>query len=103
MVMKISGRASASAAISVMTVIIDMLADLFLIYGLAGIPRLGIAGCAISTVVVEACAFIVCVVDSYGKTIFVLIEVHFSVIRQFSIKTYQKLRFLYLQAVFPGE
>lgn len=67
MMMKISGRASASAAISVMTVIIDMLADLFLIYGLAGIPRLGIAGCAISTVVVETCAFIVCVVDSYGK------------------------------------
>lgn len=28
-----------------MTVIIDMLADLFLIYGLAGMPNLGTAGC----------------------------------------------------------
>ncbi len=67
MVMKIGNRASRSAAISVMTVIIDMLADLFLIYGLAGIPRLGAAGCAISTVVVEASALIVCLVDSYKR------------------------------------
>lgn len=68
MVMKISNRASMSAAISVMTVIIDMFVDLFLIYGLAGMPRLGVSGCAISTVVVEACAFIVCIADSYAKS-----------------------------------
>ncbi len=67
MVMKATGRAAKSAFISVMTAVIDMLADLFLIYGLAGFPRLGAAGCAISTVVVEACAFIVCIADSYGK------------------------------------
>lgn len=66
-VMKTTDRAAKSAAISVMTVVIDMLVDLFLIYGLAGFPRLGVAGCAISTVVVEASAFIVCIVDSYGK------------------------------------
>lgn len=67
MVMKISDRASTSAAISVMTVVIDMFADLFLIYGLAGIPRLGVKGCAISTVVVEFSAFMVCMIDSYRK------------------------------------
>lgn len=67
MVMKICGRATMSAAVSVMTVVIDMTVDLFLIYGLAGFPRLGIAGCAISTVVVEVCAFIFCVADSYRK------------------------------------
>lgn len=67
MVMKIADRASTSAAISVLTVVIDMTADLFLIYGLAGAPRLGVAGCAISTVAVEASAFVVCLVDSYRK------------------------------------
>ncbi len=67
MVMKIADRAAVSAAISVLTVVIDMTADLFLIYGLAGAPRLGVAGCAISTVVVEASAFAVCLVDSHRK------------------------------------
>lgn len=65
--MKISDRAGTSAAISVATVVIDMLVDLFLIYGLAGFPRLGISGCAISTVVVEASVFLFCLVDSYRK------------------------------------
>ena len=67
LVMKISGRARKSALISTMTVFIDMFADLFLIYGLAGIPKLGVAGCAISTVVVEACALAVCIADSHGR------------------------------------
>lgn len=67
MIMKICGRASMSAAISVITVVIDMAVDLFLIYGLAGLPRLGIAGCAISTVAVEVSAFIFCLADSYKK------------------------------------
>lgn len=67
MVMKICGRATMSAAVSVLTVVIDMVVDLFLIYGLACFPRLGIAGCAISTVVVEVCAFIFCLADSYKK------------------------------------
>lgn len=67
MVMKIADRAVTSAAISVLTVVIDMTVDLFLIYGLAGAPRLGVAGCAISTVVVEASAFVVCVANSYRK------------------------------------
>lgn len=64
-VMKISGRASKCAIISGMIVFIDMFVDFFLIYGIAGMPRLGVAGCAISTVVVEVCALIVCIVDSY--------------------------------------
>lgn len=67
LVMKISGRASKSAIISGMTVFIDMFVDFFLIYGIAGMPRLGVAGCAISTVVVEAGALVICVVDSYKQ------------------------------------
>lgn len=64
LVMRITGRAGRSAWISSVTVVVDMAADLFLIYGLAGAPRLEVAGCAISTVVVEALALLVCVADS---------------------------------------
>ena len=66
LVMKNCGRAGRSALISTVTVCIDMFVDAFLIYGLAGIPKLGVAGCAISTVVVEACALVVCIVESYA-------------------------------------
>lgn len=67
LVMKISGRASRSAIISTMTVLIDMFADVFLIYGIAGVPRLEEAGCAVSTVAVEACALIFCIAESYTE------------------------------------
>jgi Na+-driven multidrug efflux pump len=65
LVMKICGRAARSAMISTLTVLIDMSVDAFLIYGLAGFPKMGVAGCAISTVVVETCAMIVCLAESY--------------------------------------
>lgn len=67
LMMKNDGRAGRSALISALTVFIDMFLDLFLIYGLAGIPKLGVTGCAVSTVIVEACAMAACIADSYGK------------------------------------
>lgn len=67
LIMKIHGRAARSALISTMTALIDMFADAFLIYGLAGIPKLGVAGCAISTVIVEASALAVCILESHQK------------------------------------
>ena len=52
--MKIAGDAKLSVKISAAVVIVDMVADYFLIYGKHGIPALGANGSAYSTVVVEA-------------------------------------------------
>lgn len=62
MMMKISDRAKLSVMISAVTVSVDMFADFFLIYGFGKIPALGANGSAYSTIVVEAVAFIWCVI-----------------------------------------
>lgn len=62
--MKIEGKASISVIISVVTLITDVVLDLFLIYGLAGIPKLGAVGSAYSTVFVELIALVWCIVIS---------------------------------------
>ena len=67
MVMKICDRAAKSAAISIMMVVVDMLADLFLIYGLCGLPKMGANGSAASTVVVELAVLVWVIVDANGK------------------------------------
>jgi Na+-driven multidrug efflux pump len=65
--MKIGGRAKMSVWISAMTVLVDMSADFFLIYGFGAIPSLGANGSAYSTVIVEMAALIWCIVESYQK------------------------------------
>ena len=62
MIMKISGHAKLSLWISVVTVVVDMTADFFLIYGFGKIPALGANGSAYSTVVVEIIALVWCVI-----------------------------------------
>ncbi len=67
-VMKVEGNAAKSVMISVVTLVADMTIDFFLIYGIAGVPKLGANGSAYSTVVVEFIALVWCVVYSYrGK------------------------------------
>ena len=63
--MKIEGKASLSVVISVVTLVIDVVLDFFLIYGIAGVPKLGATGSAYSTVVVEFIALIWCIIESY--------------------------------------
>lgn len=63
--MKIEGKASKSVIISVVTLIFDVVIDTFLIYGLAGAPRLGANGSAYSTVFVELIGLIWCIFESY--------------------------------------
>ncbi len=58
MMMKVTGFAKISVRISAVTVVVDMLADLFLIYGIGPVPALGANGSAYSTIVVEAIALI---------------------------------------------
>lgn len=65
--MKIEGRASKSVTISIVTLAADMALDVFLIYGLAGVPKLGANGSAYSTVMVELIAVVWCIVESYRK------------------------------------
>lgn len=64
LVMKIEGRAARSVVISIVTLVVDVVADLFLIYGLAGAPKLGANGSAWSTIAVELIALVWCVVES---------------------------------------
>lgn len=66
-VMKLDGKATRSVIISVVTLIADMVLDLFLIYGLAGAPKLGANGSAYSTVAVELIALIWCMAEVHGK------------------------------------
>lgn len=67
MMMKISGHVRMSVAISAVTVAVDMLVDLFLIYGIGPVPALGANGSAYSTIAVECIALIWCVLWSKGK------------------------------------
>lgn len=66
MLMRIDGRVKMSVCISAVTVVVDMVADFFLIYGVGGIPALGADGSAYSTIVVEVIAFVWCIVASYA-------------------------------------
>jgi len=65
--MKTDGRAKISVYISAVTVVVDMVADFFLIYGFGKIPALGANGSAYSTIAVEIMAFVWVVIASYKK------------------------------------
>ena len=65
--MKIEGNASKSVIISIVTLVADVVLDIFLIYGFAGVPKLGANGSAYSTVVVEFIAIIWCIIESHRK------------------------------------
>ncbi|MCM1252546.1 MAG: MATE family efflux transporter [Clostridium sp.] len=67
LVMKVEGKAAKSVIISVFTLITDVVIDFFLIYGIAGVPKLGANGSAYSTVVVELVALIWCMAESFKK------------------------------------
>ena len=67
MVMRISGRVKTSLWISAVTVIVDMTADFFLIYGVGSWKGLGANGSAYSTIAVEGIALIICIVESMQK------------------------------------
>lgn len=67
MLMRVDGRAKMIVIISSVTVVVDMVADFFLIYGFGNIPALGANGSAYSTIVVEVMGFIWVVVASYKK------------------------------------
>lgn len=64
MVMKLEGRAARCMMIAVVTLAADMFIDFFLIYGIAGAPKLGANGSAYSTVLVEGIALVWCVVEA---------------------------------------
>ena len=67
MMMKVTDYAKLSVWISAVTVIVDMTADFFLIYGIGPVPSLGANGSAYSTVAVEAVAFVWCLVWAQRK------------------------------------
>ena len=67
MIMRTAGRVKTSLMISAVTVVVDMTADLFLIYGIGRWPGLGANGSAYSTIVVEVVALAICIVESHQK------------------------------------
>ena len=70
LMMKLEGKATRSVLISVVTLITDVVLDFFLIYGIAGVPKLGANGSAYSTVAVELVALIWYIAQSHrGESI----------------------------------
>ncbi|WP_291597645.1 MATE family efflux transporter [Blautia sp. LMAG:75] len=70
LIMKLEGKAPKSVLISIVTLITDVVLDFFLIYGFAGVPKLGANGSDYSTVVVELVALIWCIAESHrGESI----------------------------------
>lgn len=65
LIMKLEGKAPKSVLISVVTLVADIVIDFFLIYGIAGVPKLGANGSAYSTVFVEMIALVWCIAESY--------------------------------------
>lgn len=65
--MKIAGDAKYSVIISAVVVVVDMIADYFLIYGKCGVPELGANGSAYSTVVVEAMSLVIVLIWAKKK------------------------------------
>lgn len=65
--MKIAGDAKLSVIISAVTVVVDMTADYFLIYGKCGLPALGADGSAYSTIVVEVLSLVIALVWAKKK------------------------------------
>ena len=62
MMMKVTEHVKLSVWISAVTVIVDMTADFFLIYGIGPFPALGANGSAYSTIAVEVIALLWCLV-----------------------------------------
>ncbi|MBQ8278517.1 MAG: MATE family efflux transporter [Roseburia sp.] len=62
MMMKIAGYAKISVWVSAVSVIVDIVLDFFLIYGIGVVPALGANGSAYSTVFVELIALVWCVI-----------------------------------------
>ncbi len=67
MMMRMQGRVKMCLWISAVTVIVDMTADFFLIYGVGKWQGLGANGSAYSTIAVEAIAMIICIAESRQK------------------------------------
>ncbi len=67
MIMKISGYAKISVWVSAVTVLVDVIADVFLVYGFRDFKGFGANGTAYSTVMVEAIALLWCVIWSLKK------------------------------------
>ena len=65
--MKLEGKAAKSVVISVVTLLADVIIDCFLIYGIAGAPKLGANGSAYSTVFVEMIALVYCIAESHRE------------------------------------
>ena len=67
MMMRIQGRVKMSLWISAITVIVDMSADFFLIYGIGKWQGFGANGSAYSTIAVEFLAMMICIIEARQK------------------------------------
>ena len=67
-IMNISEHARMSLYVSIAAVLINIVLNAVLIFGLIGFPRLGAAGAAIATVISRAVELVWCIAVSYRKT-----------------------------------
>lgn len=66
-ILKNTGYAGKSMLISSATVVLNLLLNAVLIYGLGGAPALGITGAALATVLANAAGLVWAVLESFGK------------------------------------
>jgi len=67
-IMKVSEHSKQSAIISSVTVVINIILNAFLIYGLCGLPERGVEGAAIATLITRVIELLWCIILSYKKT-----------------------------------
>lgn len=102
MMMKVTDYAKMSVWISAVTVIVDMVIDFFLIYGIGPFPALGANGSAYSTIAVEAIALAWCLVWAQGKNKIRMEWKTLLFFPELMKKMSGRLFQGYWQAVFPG-
>lgn len=94
-IMKNTGRILSSSVFGTITVILNVVLDAILIFGLFGLPQMGIAGAALATSISRGVEFVLTLVVSRMKN-----SVEFSIKKLF--KRYKNLKKKYLRYTLPS-
>ncbi len=94
-IMKNTGRVMSSSVFGAVTVVLNIILDVILIFGLFGAPKMGIAGAALATSIARGVEFVLTLIASKSKS---AIEFRFKML----FKSYKALRRKYLRYTLPS-